>query len=88
MLLLPKVLHGKEQVGGPLLMQRRQLIVPTEKYSKRKLKIPFLKCCLHRNQFLVVKDMFEGREGAAQKHVLLQRQLTVCKQVEKKILGK
>lgn len=29
--------------------------------------------------------MFEGREEAAQKHVLLQqRQLTVCKQVERK----
>lgn len=28
--------------------------------------------------------MFEGREEAAQKHVLLQqRQLTVCKQVER-----
>lgn len=34
--------------------------------------------------------MFEGREEATQKHVLLQqRQLTVCKQVEgKKNLGK
>lgn len=33
--------------------------------------------------------MFEGRDKATQKHVLLQkRQLTVCKQVEKKNSGK
>lgn len=33
--------------------------------------------------------MFEGREEATQKHVLLlQRQVTVCKQAEKKKSGK
>ena len=36
-----------------------------------------------KNQFPVVKVVFEGRKEATRKHVLLQQQqLTVCKQVE------
>lgn len=47
------------------------------------LEIPFLKCCLHKNEIPVVKVMFEEREEATPKHVSLQQwQLTVCKQAE------
>lgn len=46
---------------------------------------------LQKNQFPVVKIVFESREEAAPKQVLLQQwQLTVCKQLlkKKKNLGK
>lgn len=81
----------KAQLDGPLLLQLVPLTIICILLCvvEEKPKIPFLKCCLHKNQFLVVKIMFEEREEATQKHVLLQqRQLAVCKQVRKKILGK